>query len=226
MVVSGSPETSVQIVFPANIELKIAVIIVDLKLLESQDIRNAKRIYSKLKEIFSNIPKQAAYRHLGNIDAETEKYASIVCENNSTDLVGGLLTEGAVLNMLALQIKAYKKDITEIDLQPSLSKSELSKITSLGAYVINNLQAGLTILTLSKHFGISHKKLQKGVKCLYGDSVGAYIFNLRMGQAKHLFDTSDLNVAEVRDLVGISSGSHFSKVFKKRYGKLPSHYRN
>lgn len=226
MIVIGSPDASVQIIFPENVELKIAVIIIDLKLLGSLDIRNAKRIYSKVGKIFQQIPTQRPYRHLGRIDTETEKYASIVCENNDVDLVGGLLTEGAVLNMLASQIKAFSEDIAEISPQSPLSASELSKITSLGAYVVNNLASSFTILELSRHFGISPKKLQMGIKHLYGDSVGHYISNLRMGHAKHLFNTTDLNVSEVCHLVGISSGSYFSKVFKNRYGMLPSHYMN
>ncbi len=224
MVFIGAPDTSVQIVFPANIELKIAVIMLDIKLLGTLDIRNAKRIYSKFGKIFKKIPKQRPYRHLGEIDTETEKYASIVCENNSVELVGGLLTEGAVLNMLASQIKAFSEEVTEN--QSTLNKSELSKITSLAGYVIDNFEANFTILNLSRHFGISPRKLQTGVKHLYGDSVSRYISNLRMGHAKHLFSTTDLNVSEVRHLVGISSGSYFSKVFKNRYGELPSYYMN
>lgn len=226
MIVIGGPESSVQIIFPANIKLKIAVIIVDIKLLGSLDIRNAKRIHTKVGEIFQNIPEYRPYRYLGGIDTETETYASIVCENNGVNLVGGLLTEGAVLNMLASQIKAYNEDTTEISAKSTLNKSELSKITSLGEYVINNFETNLTILKLSRHFGISPKKLQMGVKHLYGDSVGHYVSNLRMGQAKHLLTTTDLNVSEVRHLVGIASGSYFSKVFKNRYGVLPSQYVN
>jgi AraC-like DNA-binding protein len=226
MIIIGSPEKSMQVVFPANVELKIAIIIVDLKLLESLDIRNAKRICLNVGDLFKKIPKHRTYRHLGGIDTETGKYASIVCENNNVGLVGGLLTEGAVLNMLASQIESYNKDITKARPQPNLSKSELSKITSLGDYVISNFETGMTILKLSKYFGISPKKLQMGVRHLYGDSVGHYISNLRMAHAKHLFGTTDLNVSEVRYRVGISSGSYFSKVFKSRYGTLPSQNMN
>tara|TARA_R110000787_G_scaffold129264_6_gene241113 strand:- start:897 stop:1889 length:993 start_codon:yes stop_codon:yes gene_type:complete len=222
MIFRGSLKTSVQIVFPANIELKIAVIKVDQKLLGNQHIRNARRIYTKIEHIFQKTPSHGPYRHLGGINTETEKYASIVCENKDVDLVGGLLTEGAVLNMLASQIQAYSENITKN--QSTLSESELSKITSLGSYVINNLEASLSIVKLSRHFGMSPKKLQMGVKHLYGDSVGHYILNLRMGHAKHLFNTTDLNVSEVCSQVGISSGGYFSRVFKKRYDKLPSQY--
>ncbi len=226
MIVRRSPDTSVQIVFPANVELKIAVIILDISLFENLDIRNAKRLFKKIEKVFSEIPSHCDYRHLGGIDTETEKFASILCENNDVDLVGGLLAEGAVFNMLASQIHAYRIDIAESGPKSNLSKAELSKITTLGSYVVKNFETNITILKLSKEFGISPKKLQMGVKYLYGSSVGRYISNLRMGHAKHLFITTDLNVSEVCHLVGITSSSYFSKVFKNRFGTLPRHFKN
>jgi AraC-like DNA-binding protein len=224
LIVKGNPGTSEQIVFPANVELKIAVIMVDIKSLGNLHIRNARRIFSKMGNVFQKIPTQDHYRHLGSINTETGKYASIVCDNKDIDLVGGLLTEGAVFNMLASQIKEYNQDIAEI--QSPLSKSELSKITSLSGYIINNLDANLTILKLSRHFGLSPKKLQLGVQYLYGESVGHYVLNLRLSHAKYLFRTTDLNVAEVCARVGIANGGYFSKIFKNKYGNLPSHYKN
>lgn len=226
MIVIGSPDNSVQINFPANIKLEIAVILVDTKLLGNLDIRNAKRMSTKVQKIFRKIPKNEPYRYLGDIDPKTAKYAARVCENNKTSLIGSLLTEGAVLNMLASQIEAYERDTTEIGPQSTLSKTDLSKMSSLGSYVIDNFDTRMTILKLSRHFGISPKKLQTGIKYLYGDSVGHYVSNLRMGHAKHLFSTTDLNVSEICYRIGLSSHSYFSKMFKSRYGVSPSKFRN
>jgi AraC-like DNA-binding protein len=227
MIVTGSPDATVQIVFPAKTKLEIAVIIVDTKLLESLEIKNAKRIHSNIQKIFRNIPRNRPYRHLGEIDSETGKYASIVCENNGVGLVEGLLTEGAVMNMLASQLKAYTEEGSRTtSTHPKLSRSELSKITFLGAYVISHLETKMTVHDLCAIFQLSPKKLQAGVKHLYGETVGHYILNLRMGHAKHLFTTTELNVSEVCFQVGLSSQSYFSKVFKNRYGMLPSLYRN
>jgi AraC-like DNA-binding protein len=222
MIVRGSPESCVQIVFPADVDLKIAVIILDLTLLENLEIRNAKKIATKMHEVFDKIPSEKHYRYLGGIDVQTKKFASIVCENNDLDIVGSLLTEGAVFNMLASQIHAFSEN-NPSERSP-LSAVELSKITSLAKYASNNFETSLTLRTLSRHFGMSPKKLQAGVKHLYGDSVGRYVLSLRMGHAIHLFNTTNFNVAEVCRRVGIANGGYFSKVFKKTYGQLPSHY--
>jgi AraC-like DNA-binding protein len=223
MIVRGSPESSVQILFPAGVDLKIAVIILDLNLLENLEIRNTKKIAAKIHEVFDKNPSEKNYRYLGGIDVQTKKFASVVCQNNDHDIVGALLTKGAVFNMLASQIQSFSENSSSE--KSPLSKAELSKITSLANYATNNYETSLTLRTLSRHFGMSPKKLQAGVKYLYGESVGHYILGLRMGHAIHLFNTTDLNVAEVCARVGIANGGYFSKVFKKRYGKLPSHYK-
>ena len=190
------------------------------------DIRNAKRIHSKTQKIFQHSLGDLPYRHLGEINSETAKYASIVCENNGTDLVEGLLTEGAVLNMLAAQLKAYHENSSVVKTVSTLSKSELSRITSLGDYVLNHLDTKIAIKELSMIFQLSPKKLQIGVKQLYGETVGHYISNIRMGYAKELFLSTELNVSEVCSQIGISSQSYFSKIFKERFGMLPSVFRS
>ncbi|UAM96858.1 AraC family transcriptional regulator [Polaribacter litorisediminis] len=225
MVVRGSSKSSVRIVFPAKVKLELAIIIIDTKLLVHQKIRNAQRIYTNIQDIFKNIPANIHYRHLGNIDPETNVYASIVTKNKETDLVAGLLTEGAVINMLASQINAYKKETSGKNKIPKLSKIELSKISTIGDYIINHIEEKISIQELSSIFLLSPKKLQAGVKHLYGVTIGNYILNLKMGHAKHLYISTDYNTSEICSQIGISSKSYFSKVFKDRYGISPSLFR-
>lgn len=225
MVVRGSSKSSVRIIFPAKVKLELAIIIIDTKLLVHQKIRNAQRIYTNIQDIFKNIPANIHYRHLGNIDPETNVYASIVTKNKETDLVAGLLTEGAVINMLASQINAYKKETSGKNKIPKLSKIELSKISTIGDYIINHIEEKISIQELSSISLLSPKKLQAGVKHLYGVTISNYILNLKMGHAKHLYISTDYNTSEICSQIGISSKSYFSKIFKNRYGISPSLFR-
>lgn len=229
MFVTSGVETSAQVIYPANIKHEIVIIIVDLQLLEKQNIRNAKGMCTKIKEMFSTIyidkNIDSYYKHIGNIDPETEKYAQVVCENNNANIEGRLLTEAAVINMFVSQIKSYKKYSSRNNTKSHISKEMLFKITNLEAYIIENFQSNLTMVKLTKKLGITPKKLQDGINHLYGYKWGVFVFKLRMKHAKHLFDTTDLNVTEVRELTGIASASHFSIMFKKEYGILPSQYK-
>lgn len=222
MIVKESPNAGVEVIFPAHTKLEIVLISVDMELLSTVNSRDAKRISSQLQSIFESVHDGQTFRYLGNIDTATKKYASRVCNNYKTDLVGSLRTGGAILNMLASQIQSYSHDVGEVDPEPGLRKVELARITTIGAYFLKNLDQKFTISDLSSTFGISPKKLQIGIKFLYGTSVGHYLTNLRMGEAKNLIVTTDLNCSEVSHRVGISSMSYFSKLFKQRYGISPS----
>lgn len=221
MIVIGSPNAGVEIIFPANENLEIAVIVLDMALLGSVEARNAKRIHQTVQMIFDTVYKKHSFRHLGSIDTQTKIHAAQVCENKNTGLIGSLRTEGAVLNMLASQIHSYTRNLGIVE-KTVLRKSELSRITSLEDYVMGHLNEKHTVAALSSKFGLSSKKLQIGVKFLYGNSVGNYITNLRIGEAKRLLETTNLSCSEVSFLVGFSSQSYFSKLFKNRHGILPS----
>ncbi|MGB6151893.1 MAG: AraC family transcriptional regulator [Pricia sp.] len=197
LIVVGSTDAGAEIVYPPDTKLEIAVIAIDMATLGTVDVRNAKRIYSKVKEIFTLDHKDHPFRHLGSIDTDTKKYASLVCRNNDTDLIGELLTEGAVLNMFASQVQAYLRDSIKIGSVPVLRNSELARISSLRDYVMENLDQHLSVSGLSQKLDMSRKKLQVGVRHLYGNSVGQYVTNLRMGQAKQLMNTTSLAVRKL-----------------------------
>ncbi|WP_415370757.1 helix-turn-helix transcriptional regulator [Patiriisocius sp. Uisw_047] len=82
----------------------------------------------------------------------------------------------------------------------------------------------MTIPIFSKHLGMNPNKLKVGVQYLNGDSIGRYIFSLRMDHAKYLLKTIDLNITEICACKGISCRGYFSKVFKNKYGKSHSHF--
>lgn len=226
MIVIGRENAAVEIVFPAKKKLEIAVIVLDNNLLGNQNIRNAQRMHTCIQHLFEQVLTDSPFRHIGSIDTATKEYASIVCENKKSDIVGELLTEGAVFNMFASQIEAFNRDINEAPNKSNLMQSELSRITTIGDYILKNLDNSPTVKSISKEFGFSPGKLQKGVKFLYGDTVGRYIFNLRMGEAKRLLEETNRNISEICFMVGLSSRSYFSKVFRERYGINPGLYRN
>jgi transcriptional regulator GlxA family with amidase domain len=57
-----------------------------------------------------------------------------------------------------------------------------------------------------------------------GESPGELIRRMRLERASQLLEQHAGTVAEVAYRVGFSSVSHFSKVFKDRFGANPSEY--
>jgi transcriptional regulator GlxA family with amidase domain len=52
-----------------------------------------------------------------------------------------------------------------------------------------------------------------------------YINNLRLEKARHLLETTNLRVQEIRVQVGAMNEAHFLHDFKQKYGATPKNYR-
>ncbi|HEX4914314.1 MAG TPA: helix-turn-helix domain-containing protein, partial [Vicinamibacterales bacterium] len=52
-----------------------------------------------------------------------------------------------------------------------------------------------------------------------------YVLNLRIEEAKRLLETSDRPVDDISATVGYEDASFFRRVFKRRTGLVPLHYR-
>ncbi len=75
---------------------------------------------------------------------------------------------------------------------------------------------------LSKHFGISRTQFYRKLNALIGQSVADYIRSVRLKEASKLLRKGEMNITEIAYAIGFSSPSHFSRTFKKAYGKPPS----
>lgn len=178
-----------------------------------------------LDAIFQKSSANGPYRYLGDIDTETGKYVETLIHNDRTDLVGRLVTEGAILGMLASQLDSHKQEKDGNNPRISLSLSELERIKGLTEMIQNHPEDKPSIEHLADQLGLSQKKLQRGIRHVYGYSAHEFITNVRMELARELMETTDMNVSEICYNIGYSSRSHFSKVFRDRFGVLPSSYK-
>lgn len=92
-------------------------------------------------------------------------------------------------------------------------------------YIRTNIAAELSVNGICRRFNISKNKLYRISKEKFGDTIGNYIMNVRIGKAKHYLTNTDLLVNEVSSLVGIPDYNYFSKVFRRKTGYTPLKYR-
>ena len=62
-------------------------------------------------------------------------------------------------------------------------------------------------------------------KTYMGINIVQYIRSMRIFYAKSLLQSSDMSIAEVAEMVGIKSASHFSKIFENEVGESLSKFR-
>lgn len=83
----------------------------------------------------------------------------------------------------------------------------------------------ITLDGLAAHFYINKYYLTKVFKEQYGQSITAYLLNVRITKAKQLLRFSEKSVEEIGLEVGLGAPHYFSQTFKSVEGVPPSVYR-
>jgi AraC-like DNA-binding protein len=122
----------------------------------------------------------------------------------------------------SLQLR-YQQDNHETNTNNDIFTKEDQFITDVKSYIFENIDnLELNGDSISQHFGMSRTSLYRKLKALTNQSISAFIRSLRLLKAVELLEKGNLNMSEIAYSSGFSSPSHFSRAFKKEYGKSPS----
>lgn len=132
-----------------------------------------------------------------------------------------LFIESRVLELLVHVLEQLKS--VDLKSDNSLIKSDdLEKIYELEKYLLENIKETPDLYTLAGKAGMSRTKLLFCFSKIFGVTPTVYVRNKRFEIARNLLKHGKTNVTEAAYLVGYSNLSHFSEMFKKYYGILPS----
>ena len=87
----------------------------------------------------------------------------------------------------------------------------------------DNLHWNVDDVTQKTNYSKTH--LSRIFKQYVGTSIGEYLQEVKLSNARDILINSDMSITELCDIIGHSSLSHFSSVFKKRYGLAPGKYK-
>lgn len=87
----------------------------------------------------------------------------------------------------------------------------------------DNLHWGVDDVTAKTNYSKTH--LSRIFKQYVGTSIGEYLQEVKLSNARDILVNSDMSITELCDIIGHSSLSHFSSIFKKRYGLAPGKYK-
>lgn len=89
-----------------------------------------------------------------------------------------------------------------------------------------NIEDGqIDIDSMTEHLGVSRSKFYYKVKALTGQTPNDFFTTYKLNRAKELIEDGRYKISAIADMVGFSSGSYFANLFKKKFGVLPSQYR-
>ncbi len=92
-------------------------------------------------------------------------------------------------------------------------------------WISQHLQAKIDLMDLSSHLAVSYRTLIRRFKTATGETPIQYIQKSRIESAKHLLETTDLNLEAVMERVGYADASAFSLLFKRLTRLTPREYR-
>lgn len=159
---------------------------------------------------------QMLYSHLNQMGINvqdlflTEKYKELI---------------GASL-LSIINFKRFLKYEVELAVkQISFSQESTSIIGQAKEYIKNHLSEEVNRTTMAKQFFLNPDYLARMFKKETGQSIGAYLQDRRLHEAKKLLLNSNTQVNEIALIVGYDNFSYFSHVFKSKTGMTPNEFR-
>ena len=83
-------------------------------------------------------------------------------------------------------------------------------------------------LSLAEFARLSHRSLaafKRDFSQLYNTTPGKWLIQKRLDFASHLLETSGKNIKEITDECGFENATHFSRIFRTKFGMPPLQYR-
>ncbi len=106
-----------------------------------------------------------------------------------------------------------------------VSKSgTIDRIHYAKTILLQNLNNPPSISVLAKQVKLNEYTLKRGFQQVFNTTIFRYLHNYRLEQAKQLFQTGEMGVAEVMDAVGFCDRHHFAAAFRKKYQVNPRDY--
>jgi YesN/AraC family two-component response regulator len=126
----------------------------------------------------------------------------------------------------ALQ-KRYQVDAEEVPVEAAVEvEIEDEFIQMIKAAVFENLDdIDFGIPELCRAIGMSRTQLHRKTKALTGRSTSSFIRSIRLGKAKELLNTSNLNISQIAYEVGFKDPKYFSRTFAEEFGISPNQMR-
>lgn len=94
------------------------------------------------------------------------------------------------------------------------------------AYVCSHLREDLRCGVVADLFNLAPRTLARWFQVVEGISVGQFVLQSRLEQARVLLRSTELAVSDIQDMVGFNSAAHFSYSVRRAFGQTPSQLRD
>jgi AraC-like DNA-binding protein len=129
--------------------------------------------------------------------------------------------KGYTYLLMAYLIKHYKEEeLSEGSYRKHFEK--LGKINEAIKFINENYTENVTTEGLSKRVHLSEGYFCHLFKEVTGKTAKEYLLSLRLKKAEDLLRSTEMSITEIGCCCGFSDPNYFTRIFKKKKGKIPS----
>ena len=123
-------------------------------------------------------------------------------------------------NIMYYLVKDYR--LTETDQESVRRNKSMTRLSSITAYMKENYTGDLSLEEVAKVFGYSPAYLSRKYA---GVSFKEHVQSIRLGYAVKDLESGRYSITETAMRNGFSGSKAFARAFRKKYGMLPSEYK-
>lgn len=215
-----------KILFPKQHKIQLIVLDIDRKKFVEQLTFPLSEMNDIYKNIFSDTEARRTLYHHTQYSLKMEYLVDELLKFEVEGLEKVSYHGAKALELLTYMLMGYKDDTKSEEAQTLLKQKDLIKVKNVVNYIDKNISELGNISSMAENENISEAKLREGFQILFNSSIHDYVQTKRLETAMQLLLKTDKSISEIVYAVGLNSRSHFSKIFKERYGVSPNTVRS
>ena len=132
-----------------------------------------------------------------------------------------LYLESKALELISHNLAQFVSPESTSTNPSALRPDDIERIHHAKEIISRDLENPPTLFELARLTGLTHTKLNRGFRKIYGTTVFGCLHQIRLERAKLLLEEQRMNVTEVAFTVGYNSLPSFSTAFSKHFGLKP-----
>lgn len=204
----------------------LMLIVVDINKEKFLSYNQTKAIISDqaLQEIFENPEGKKNYFHIGYYNLAIAECIHHVIHNSYEGLVRRVFLHSKALELIALKIYQYQEEKRKGEKFMLLEGKDIEMVVQAKKIQASTIKNPPTIRELARRIGTNENKLKQNFKKVYHKTINESLTEERLNYAKLLLAAHELNIKQISLEIGYKNPSHFSKLFKARFGILPKDF--
>jgi AraC-like DNA-binding protein len=158
-----------------------------------------------------------------DISPQMQLALSQIYDNHFSGVSRNMFLESKALEIMTLQISGLIENSNIKELK--IRESDIKKVNKVKETIEEQYLKPPSLTELASLAAMSHTKLNFIFKKLYNYTVFEFIRKKRLEYSLKLIIENELTMSEIAYEAGWSNPGHFTREFKKYYGKSPTQYR-